>query len=222
MQDFQVGESKRRYSVHRNLLCHHSEALELELTGDGKKRPEVIDLGDYPVEAFELFLRWIYTGKLDDVSDIFEPHDKYNYAVSNHGLYRLCERFDMPQLKNVAMDQYRRGLFLSDLVPDPDELSQIYRQSPSGSPWRRLMTRIAARQIMDPESDRDVEAYRQCFADNADFAVDLISAIKQGANPTLFDDPTDPEVEDSCSYHDHDGQGAGCHIKGKGKIQQGK
>jgi hypothetical protein len=69
-----------------------------------------------------------------------------------HQLYMLCDRFDMPQLKNVAMDQYRKGLNEAALVPDADEIDDIYRRSPLGSPFRRLMTRIAARQIMDPDN----------------------------------------------------------------------
>lgn len=120
----------------------------------------------------------------------------------------------------VAMDQYRKGLNDSELVPDAEEINDIYHQSPTGSPFRRLMTKIAARQIMDPESERDVETYRDCFVNNPDFAIDLVKAIKQGTGGMLFDDPTDRGNE--CEYHDHEA-GPNCHIKGKGKVkQQGK
>ena len=39
MIDIFVGGSKRHWALHRNLLCHHSELLESELYGDGKKKP---------------------------------------------------------------------------------------------------------------------------------------------------------------------------------------
>jgi hypothetical protein len=117
------------------------------------------------------------------------------------------------------MDQYRKGLNDSELVPDAEEINGIYRQSPTGSPFRRLMTKIAARQIMDPDSERDVETYRDCFVDNPDFAIDLVKAIKQGTGGLLFDDPT--ERGNECEYHDHEA-GPNCHIKGKGKVKQGK
>lgn len=221
MIDVVVGAARRHWSVHRNLLCHHSELLEAELEGDGRdnKRKETLELLDYDPAGFELLVRWLYQGKLDDVSDMADATQKYEYAVSCHALYLLCDRLDMPQLKNVAMDQYRKGLNQAELVPDADEIDDIYRKSPSGSPFRKLMTRIAARQIMDPGSERDVETYRECFDKNPDFAIDLVKAIRHGTGGMLFEDPTD--TGNQCEYHDHE-DGPNCHIKGKGKVKQGE
>ena len=219
MLDVYVGPARRHWALHRNLLCHHSELLEAELRGDGKKQHDRLELPDHDPAGFELLVKWLYQGKLDDVTDMADANQKYDYAVSCHKLYLLCDRFDMPQLKNVAMDQYRKGLNQAELVPDADEIDAIYRQSPVASPFRRLMTRIAARQIMDPNSDRDVETYRQCFEGNSDFAIEMVKAIKHGSGGTLFDDPTDTGNE--CEYHDHEA-GPNCHIKGKGRGKQGK
>ena len=215
MIDIYVGESRRRWTLHRNLLCHHSESLEHELEETKK-----LELPDHDPAGFELLVKWLYQGKLDDVSEFADPNQKYDYAVSCHKLYLLCERFDMPQLKNIAMDQYRKGLNQAELVPDASEIDEIYRQSVAGSPFRRLATSIAARQIMDPDSEKDVETYRQCFVDNPDFAVDLVNAIKRGTGGMLLDDPTELGNE-PCEFHDHEA-GPNCHIKGKGKSKQGK
>ena len=210
MIDVYVGEARRHWALHRNLLCHHSEVIESEL-----QSVDHLDLADYDPAGFELLVKWMYQGRLDDVSDLADANQKYEYAVSCHKLYLLCDRFDMAQLKNVAMDQYRKGLNEAELVPDADEIDDIYRRSPKGSPFRLLMTRIAARQIMDPDSNRDVETYRQCFENNPDFAIDLVKAMRDGTGGMLFDDPTDPGP--SCEYHDHD-TGPNCHTKGpKGK-----
>lgn len=220
MIDVYVGEAKRHWALHRNLLCHHSELLENELEGDGKAttRKETLELPDHDPAGFELLVKWLYQGKLDDVSDMADASQKYEYAVSCHKLYLLCGRLDMPQLKNVAMDQYRKGLNEAELVPDADEIDDIYRSSPAGSPFRKLMTRVAARQIMDPGSERDVETYRQCFDNNPDFAVDLVNAIRHGTGGMLFEDPT--ELGNPCEYHDHE-DGPSCHVKGKGRVKNG-
>jgi hypothetical protein len=221
MIDIYVGEAKRHWSIHRNLLCHHSERLETELEGDGKgsKRKDTLELVDYDPVGFELLVKWLYQGKLDDVSDLVDANQKYDYAVSCHKLYLLCDRLDMPQLKNIAMDQYRKGLHQAELVPDADEIDDIYRKSPAGSPFRKLMTRVAARQIMDPGSERDIETYRQCFDQNPDFAIDLVKAIRHESGGMLFDDPT--ELKNPCEYHDHE-DGPNCYIKGKGKVKHSK
>ncbi|KAF2639431.1 hypothetical protein P280DRAFT_402545 [Massarina eburnea CBS 473.64] len=219
MLDIYVGEAKRHWSLHRNLLLHHSERLEKELHDNTGKKLHRLELLEYDPAGFELLVKWLYQGKLDDVSEIPDATRKYEYAVNCHKLYLICDRFSMPQLKNVAMDQYRKGLNEAELVPDADEIHDIYRSNPAESPFRRLATRIAARQIMDPGNDRDVETYRQCFDNNPDFAIDLVKAIRHGAGGILFADPT--EAGDGCEYHDHDA-GPNCHIKGKGKSKQAR
>ncbi|KAI8941661.1 hypothetical protein NX059_002873 [Plenodomus lindquistii] len=218
MVDVYVGPAKRHWSLHRNLLCHHSELLEDELHGSdrGGDQAAKLELPEHDPAGFELLVKWLYQGRLDDVSDLADANQKYEYAVSCHKLYLLCDRFDMMQLKNVAMDQYRKGLHEAELVPDADEIDDIYRNSPKASPFRHLMTRIAARQIMDPGSDRDVETYRQCFENNPDFAVDLVKAIRLGTGGVLFDDPT--EQGHNCDYHDHD-TGPNCYSKANGKAK---
>jgi hypothetical protein len=214
MIDIYVGDARRRWTLHRNLLCHHSEQLEAELEGTGTgrgDRKEALELPEHDPTGFELLVKWLYQGKLDDVSDILDAGQKFEYAVHCHALYLLCDRFDMPQLKNVAMDQFRKGLNQAELVPDPDEIDDMYRKSPVGSPFRHLMVKIAARQIMDPDSERDINSYRRCFENNADFA------IRQGTGGVLLDDPT---TGNECEYHDHE-DGPHCNLKGKGKGKQG-
>jgi hypothetical protein len=230
--DIYVGEEKRHWSLHRNLLCYHSEYLKAELQASPEAAPKSktkgssdgasnlrLDLQDDDPSGFELLVKWLYQGKLDDVSSIDDDQEKYNYAVACQKLHNLCDRFEMPKLKNIAIDQYRKGLSEAGLVPDADELNIIYRQSPRGSPFRKLMVSIAARQLMDPDNDeKDAESYRQCFEDDASFAIDLLNAVKLGVKlktgGVLFDDPTEGT---SCEFHDH-ANGPNCHEKGKKKL----
>jgi hypothetical protein len=235
--DIYVGRERRHWRLHRNLLLYHSESFQNEIhkqrptdndggsnmpedsSGNGfstKASEEIykLDLTDEDPIGFELLVKWLYQGKLGDISDFPNPQEKYDFAVACHRLHLLCSRFNMPQLKNIAMDQYRRGLNEAGLVPDGEELSQIYRLSDADSPFRTLMIRIAARQIMDPDSDKDAESYRQCFADRPDFAVDLVNAIKEGTGGLLLEDPTSGQ---SCEYHDHD-EDPNCNTRRKGKF----
>jgi len=212
-----VGKERKCWHLHRNLLCHYSSYFEAEFVGNevprGKKPGEQkLELLDDDPAGFELFAKWLYQGQLADVSEMSEE-EKYDYSVACHKLYMLCDRFDIPQLKTICIDQYRRGLCEAQLVPDADEINQIYKQSPRGSPFRKLMTQIAARQIMDPHTDKDAESYRACFENNPDFAVDMVNAIKVGTGGVLFDDPTNGN---ECIYHDHP-NGHNCHSKDKGR-----
>lgn len=199
--DFYVGEERRHWSLHRNLLCHHSPYFESEFLDTAppkaSKKSE-LDLPDQDPAGFELLVKWLYQGTLDDTSDMTDEK-KYDYSVACHKLYLLCNKFDIPNLKNESIDRYRQGLLEAQLVPDADEINDIYRSSPTGSPFRKLMAQIAARQIMDPDSDKNAESYRNCFKDNPDFAVDMVNAIKEGTGGILFDDPTDGDED---AYHE--------------------
>jgi hypothetical protein len=218
-----VGETKRHWPLHRNLLAYHSEYLQAELQHSPESTPRKskggpdnlrLDLPDDDPTGFELLVKWLYQGKIEDVANVVGDHDKYEHAVACQKLHQLCERLEIPRLKNIAMDQYRKALNQAGLVPDAEELNVIYRQSVERSPFRQLMVEIAARQIMDPESDKDAESYRLCFENNPDFAVDLVNAIKKGIGGVLFEDPTE---KNDCEYHDHDA-GPNCHIRGKKKL----
>jgi hypothetical protein len=173
--------------------------------------------GDDP-SGFELLVKWLYQGVLEDSRHFSTDEAKYNHAVACHKLWLLCDKFEMYRLKNLCMDTYRRCLNESQLVPDADEINDIYRSSPVDSPFRTLMVKIAARQIMDPEVERDAEAYRKCFQDNADFAIQMVTAVRQMSGGILFNDPTHG---DYCTYHDHNDISA-CPMQGKGKARAPK
>jgi hypothetical protein len=221
--DIYVGSEKKHWSIHKNLLCHHSSYFETEFQGHEVPKKETVashntlELPDDDPRGFELLVKWLYQGHLEDVSHMTDEA-KYDYAVACHKLYQLCDKFDMILVKNMAMDAYRRNLNAAQLVPDADEINEIYRASPRGSPFRKLMTKIAARQIMDPGVDKDAESYRSCFDGNPDFAVEMINAIRSMSGGILFDDPTDG---DDCSqWHDHRDNSL-CHLKSKG-VKQGQ
>ncbi|KAI9811840.1 MAG: hypothetical protein M1827_005191 [Pycnora praestabilis] len=201
-----VGKTKRRWSIHKNILCHHSTYFQETLCdedkykGKGEGDGQRLDLPENDPGAFELLVKWLYQGTIDDVSDM-PMERKWDYVVCCQGLYVLCDKVNIPQLRNIAIDQYRKGCNEAGLVPDPEEIKPIYESTPPDSPFRRLVIRIAARQIMSPENDRDASSYKCCFEADPDFAIDLVNAIREGAGGSIFADPTEG---DYCSYHEHE------------------
>ena len=209
MIDIYVGASKRHWALHRNLLCHHSRYFDEELTVNGehkKVKSGKIELLEDDPRAFELLVMWLYQGKIEDVSTMSKDQ-KWDYADACQKLYLLCDRIYLPQLKNIAIDQFRKGCHEAGLVPGPEEMKPIYEKTAASSPFRKLVSKIAARQIMDPGSKKDAATYRACFEATPDFAIDVINAIKEGSGGALFDDPTEGN---SCRFHEHD-NGDTCH-----------
>ena len=193
-----VGPTKRQWTLHRNLLSHHTNFFEDDIARNGETEASVELLDDDP-SAFEMLVKYMYQGRIDDVADV-PGEKKWAHAEVCQKLYILCDRLGLSQLKNCAIDQFRKACFDSGLVPGPEEMTPVYEQTPIGSPFRRLISQIAARQIMDPESDNSALTYKVCFESGQDFAIDLINAIREGTGGTLLKDPTQ---EVGCFYHEH-------------------
>jgi len=203
MLNIYVGPDKRQWTLHQNLLCHHSRFFDEanHVNGDQKRiKNGTLELPEEDPSAFELLVKWLYQGRIEDVSDL-PKEEKWDYAYTCQKLYLLCDKFGLQEVKNLAIDQFRKGCNEAGLVPGPDEMKPVYDKTPVSSPFRKLVSKIAARQIMDPDSQRDAATYHACFAASPDFAVDVINAIRDGAGGALFDDPTEGK---SCRYHEHE------------------
>jgi hypothetical protein len=150
-------------------------------------------------EAFELLVKWLYQGRIEDVSTI-PKEGRWDYAYACQKLYLLSTAIGLLELANLAIDQFRKGCHDTGLVPGAEEMFPIYRKTPSGSPFRKLVSKIAARQIMDPDSDVNASTYRECFETSPDFAIDVINEIRQGTGGLLLEDPTEGN---SCKFHTH-------------------
>lgn len=222
-----VGPEKKRWHIHLNLLRHHSsyfndsesEYINIEENGleDGDfgrrhngahtAEDHKLDLPDEDPAAFRLLVKWIYQGHIDDVST-FQSDQQWTYAYTCQNLYLLAHRLSMPALGNLAIDQFRHGCHLTRLVPGAEEIKPVYDRTSVGSPFRKLVSRIAARQIMDPDVERDAACYRAVFVGHPDFAIDVLNAIREGTGGGLLDDPTEGN---GCRYHEHrNGDNEGC------------
>lgn len=208
--DVYVGTTRRRWSLHRNLLSYHSPWFQEHVKAGVTEKGGSIELLDDDVRAFELLVKWLYQGKIDNIT-VMPLNKKWEYADACQQLYLLCDKINLPQLKNLAMDQFRKGCYEAGLVPGPEEMKPIYERTSHSSPFRRLVSDIAARQIMDPDSESDASKYRECFAANPEFAIDVVNAIKKAVGGRLLDNPTE---EGGCQYHDHN-LGRRCNIKQK-------
>ena len=215
-----TGKDQRQWSLHRNLLNHHSDYFVRHFGDQSHPRTEQndtlkLDLQEDSPSAFELFVKWLYQGSIDDVTSM-ENDRKWDYAFACQQLYALCERLELPLLKNAAIDQFRRGCFEAGLVPGPEEIAPVYDTTPNGSPFRKLVSRIAARQIMDPDNNRDAATYGKCF-DNREFAIDVVNSIREGVGGKLLADPTELV---GCEYHDHS-TGNSCTLQSKNGSANG-
>lgn len=217
--DIYVGPDQKHWALHQNLLTHHSRFFDENHTVNGEHKrikDGKLRLPEEDPDAFALLVKWMYQGRIEDVSR--KPKDtQWEYAFACQKLYTLSITIGLVELQNLAIDQFRKGCHDSGLVPGPEEMIPIYQKTPSSAPFRKLVSKIAARQIMDPESKADASTYRQCFEASPEFAIDVINEIRNGTNGFLFDDPTEGN---SCRFHEHsDGESCQKTVKFKNGVK---
>ncbi|KAI4629083.1 uncharacterized protein J4E87_003344 [Alternaria ethzedia] len=59
-----VGYEKKRYNIHKDIICHHSEYFRTAFNGRWKESDEGVTLEDVDPEVFNLFVHWLYAQAL--------------------------------------------------------------------------------------------------------------------------------------------------------------
>ena len=197
---FQTTEQRPNHTSHKKNAHQLSDNLSLSFA-------------DINPEAFSLFVKYLYQGTLTPVLGL-PSSSHWPYAFLCQQLYSLASSLRMPALQNALMDQFRQGCHAAGLVPGADEIALVYKSTESGSEMRKLTSQIAARQIMDPDNEREARGYKECF-EISEFGVDVVEAIRRGVGGVLLEDPMERK---GCAYHVHDNGGrCGEERKGKGK-----
>lgn len=155
-------------------------------------------------DAFALLVKWLYQGRLTRSASL-PASEIWPYTFRCQQLHALAAHFRLPRLQNAAMDEFRHGCNAASLVPAAHEIALAYGSEPPGSEMRRLVSAIAARQMLDPDAARRAAEWRLCF-DIPDFAMDLVDAMRAGVGGLLLPDPTEDR---GCVYHVH-GEGELC------------
>ncbi|KAI4612467.1 hypothetical protein J4E80_007201 [Alternaria sp. BMP 0032] len=59
-----IGPEKKRYNIHKDIICHHSEYFRTAFNGRWKESDEGVTLEDVEVDVFNVFVHWLYAQKI--------------------------------------------------------------------------------------------------------------------------------------------------------------
>lgn len=188
-----VGRKRKKFHLHKALLCHHSSFFHKALDGSFKEHEDkAVYLPDDNVEGFVLFVNWMYNAPPQNAST--------RAAITAlHALHVMADKFCIEELKNLSMDVVRAS-YRETLEVSSRHIEYIYVNTPESSPMRRFM----ANQIVYDHLVRKVPMSRnflELMKKGGDFAADFASATLQYSSGAA--QPTDPSLENNCTYHDH-------------------
>ncbi|MCJ1379093.1 hypothetical protein MMC17_002193 [Xylographa soralifera] len=188
-----VGEEKRVFKIHKNLLCSASSYFKAALDGKFKEAEEQkIKLLEEKPDILESFQLWLCTKSIIDEGESVTTFD-FDLLI---GIYVFAESRLVMALQNLAIDMIIRKAGKEKIVP---RQSKIYLDTMAGSHLRRLVVDMAARigllcnwQWYDSKGE---------LFNSTDYLVDLVKALydeKVAARPQ-----EDNFWKIRCNYHIH-------------------
>ncbi len=179
--------------IHKNLLCYHVKHYKHEF-----ERCDEFSMGGVTPKCLEHFVNWLYQGKL-----FYDPDPDTPFDASIIDLYLLGRSLRAPELRNVAIDAFRRACHKLNIIPAPHDIANVYLQTEAGSPMRLLCSRMVAHGILtcDPELDSEsCKGYMGLAERCEDFRIDLMKAVKH----EFLNGPVDPAEGSGEEYHESD------------------
>lgn len=209
-----IGPEQKRYTVHRQIICQTSEYFRALCNGQWKESSKgVVKLDDVMEIAFNVYICWIYTGRIDvldpasDAEAMSVKHDKNKEQNDfKDTLWRLAHAFALGDrfldlcFQNTVIDEYALLSQQNNRHLGPETLTAVWETVPSQSClMRAVVDTVAVR--MKASSFNDIVAH---------LPSGLVNEI---AKAQLRDRELDLSARGICNrqrcfYHDHtDGKG---------------
>lgn len=194
MVNVYVGPKRKKFHLHKDLVCDRSSFFKKAVAGGFKEQKEkALYLPEDHVGGFILFVQWIY--------GVPPPESSTPSMVTTlFALYVLAEKFCIEPLKNSSMDVIRTSCSGSAYMLSVTDIGYIYDNTPTTSPMRRFMVKHTLYGLLVRKNGM-VQGFLKLMKEGGDFAADFASATLEyscGAPRA-----PDPNGARNCAYHEH-------------------
>ncbi len=197
-----VGPNNVTWQLPIALLVSQSPYFRKALSGDWKEKKEGrIDLSDQNVNAFELVLQYLFTGRIDvlELSTKEKPHT-WTSIRPHIRLYALAEYLQMPKLADLTMDKIITGLLAEKDFAGylgSAETKFIIENVMGNAPLLCFAENLCAFVVfgvgLDPGENYDI-----CFENESNFAVNVMNVMRVARAATSVKDPRKDKLT---AYH---------------------
>ena len=190
-----VGPKRKEYQVHRSLLASHEywrKFLDSKLAEDSR----IVHLPDQYPATWDLFINWLYRGKLKDICE--ENEDvATDQAIQYINLYTTAEHWAILALQNNIMDKLHAWEALLWGWFPSYSIHHVYEHNPNGSPLRSyLVDSFLAEGSLCGKNLKSELDYG-----NHEFAVECFEALMQLTPKSKL---RAPDRKTACTYHKHE------------------
>ncbi|KAI9696236.1 MAG: hypothetical protein M1836_005789 [Candelina mexicana] len=196
-----VGPKQKKWTLHKELLCHRSSFFRDSIVGQSPEADRTeLNLPDTDEEAFEVFVTSLYGG---GVKAIDSEGDKW---WTHFRLYMLGSKFCMESLMNATMDRIQpafgppRQFGTARALLNEDLVDYIFQNTEASSPFRSWAAAAVAEMMRISASSFSFhKLFENAIRQHVEFAVLLIAELENQYHPHPF--AIDPESP--CAFHVH-------------------
>ena len=200
MVDIFVGTERKKFHLHRDLLCDRSDYFKACFSGNFKEaQQKKLSLPEDNAESFGLLVKWLYGAPLKKMSS---NDDLPEYCA----LIILANKLLLEHLHNEAMDSMLRFHRMNPASIDVESLHNIYQNTSDQERVRKYLVSLAAWTTASKKIFFLSADYQRLIREVGDFAVDYTvclsayyAASTRGYDIAKFD----PRKASNCGYHKH-------------------
>lgn len=194
MVNIYLGEERKEFRLHRDLLCQRSEFFKASFKGHFKEaETQELALPDDTVESFELLVGWLYGAPVMSVPSEADLPAYFDLVV-------LAKKLCLEHLQNETMDHILKFYRLCSPNVTAHTIRSIYEKTSAEDPLRRLILgQKAWTACSDGITVFDDSEYHDFLEVGGEIAIDFTSWLAR----FYKDDNLHPRGESNCSYHKH-------------------
>ncbi len=200
MVDIFVGTERKKFRLHRDLLCDRSDYFKACFLGKFKEaQQKELSLPEDNVEGFGLLVRWLYGAPLKKMSS---NDDLPVYCA----LIILANKLLLEHLHNEAMDSMLRFHRTNPVSIDVESLHNIYQNTSDQERVRKYFVSLAAWTTASKKNFFLGADYKRLIREVGDFAVDYtvrLSIYYAGLTRSGDIGKVDPRKVSNCTNHKH-------------------
>ena len=201
MVDIYVGAERKKFRLHRDVLCGRSDYFKACFEGNfNEAQQKELSLPEDDIKSFALFVGWMYGGFLKRVNSKDEIPAYFRLVVFAN---KLCLEY----LQNEAMDCILRFHRTNPVGIDYQTLHYLYENTSNQDCIRLYSLAIVAWAAVSEHWVGLPESYHHLVREGGDLAVDFAHSLLVLEDVTKGDDEIirkyDPRRLSNCTYHKH-------------------
>jgi hypothetical protein len=141
-----VGAKRKKYQVHKKLLCDRSSFFQNAFSSDSnfKEATEgIMYLPEDDPATFDRIINWLYRDQLPVCVERVEGRHPISFHRSLIDMFLFAEKYCINVLANRAMDQMQDVHLKENIIPNIEDIKHVYYNSHEKSKLRLYVAAAA-------------------------------------------------------------------------------